>query len=132
MPIEYLDWITRSDVQMKPEARFVFGDNWRREGFGGQAKSMRGEPNAIGVATKWSPDMGDMSFFSDGSAHCETIVLADLGTIEHALSEGRTVYVPKDGLGTGLSQLPQRAPKLYAALLAFFVLNSPQGCPWPK
>jgi redox-sensitive bicupin YhaK (pirin superfamily) len=29
---------------------FVFGDNLRRTGFGGQAAEMRGEPNAVGIA----------------------------------------------------------------------------------
>lgn len=55
MPVKYLAWITRDMLRKEPEARFVFGDNAYRKGFGGQAKEMRGEPNALGVATKWYP-----------------------------------------------------------------------------
>lgn len=29
---------------------------------------------------------------------------------------GATVVIPEDGLGTGLAQLPQRAPKTYGYL----------------
>lgn len=43
----------------------LFGDNLERRGFGGQAASMRGEPNAIGIPTKKSPTYKDEAFFSD-------------------------------------------------------------------
>ena len=48
-------WITREELQRHPELIFVFGDNMLRKGFGGQAKEMRGEPNAVGVPVKWRP-----------------------------------------------------------------------------
>lgn len=42
--IEYRDHITRAMLRAEPEKLFVFGDNFVRTGFGGQAKEMRGEP----------------------------------------------------------------------------------------
>lgn len=128
-PIIYLDTITRSRLKQEPEARFVFGDNVLREGFGGQAKAMRGEPNAIGVATKHKPTLDDDAFFRDVRGDAE-ILKADLKKVEEALEQGRQVYAPQDGIGTGLAQLPQRAPGLYKILVAYFGMRS-ESLPWP-
>ena len=59
MPVMYQNWIERSDLQRnaRSDRYYLFGDNLRRVGMGGQAKSMRGEPNAIGIATKNGPSM---------------------------------------------------------------------------
>jgi hypothetical protein len=109
--IIYQDWIVRSDLRSNPDRIYVFGDNVERAGFGGQAKEMRGEPNAIGVATKWSPSMQPRAFFDD-TAECRRIVEQDLALVRAALDLGRTVVVPRDGIGSGLSQLDRRAPHL--------------------
>lgn len=119
MPIEFRKWIYRADLGRMPEARFVFGDNEQRAGYGGQAKEMRGAPNAIGVVTKWAPTMDLSAFFTDNYL-CHSLVLRDLAKVDHALLEGRLVIVPADGIGTGLSQLPQRAPRLNAMIAEFF------------
>jgi len=42
MPIKYQKWIERSDLQNNPEDVYIFGDNYARQGLGGQAKAMRG------------------------------------------------------------------------------------------
>lgn len=131
MPIKYLSWITREMVQAEPEARFVFGDNNLRVGMGGQAGAMRGEPNAIGVVTKRAPDMLASSFFSDDERLDARNLDRDLAKIDAALLEGRTIYVATDGIGTGYSQLPQRAPKLYRRLVEFFGTIPGEPCPWP-
>ncbi len=111
MPIKRMDWITRQDLRGNPEAVFVFGDNVERRGYGGQAAAMRGEPNAIGVATKWKPSMSAAAFFDD-SIECQVAVMQDLKKVQDALDAGKTVYVPKDGIGTGLSRLFATAPNL--------------------
>ena len=131
MPLIYLRWITREMVRALPEQRFVFGDNLQRVGMGGQAAAMRGEPNAIGIVTKRAPGMAPGDFFSDGCASDRHAMFADLGQVREALKEGRVVKVPRDGLGTGLSELPKRAPVLYGALWTIFDHWSPEGCPWP-
>lgn len=127
----FIKWITRHFVRANPEARFVFGDNQLRVGMGGQAASMRGEPNAIGVATKRAPGCADGDYFTDGDDDAMATINADIDLVAAALGEGRTVYVPLDGLGTGLSQLPQRAPKLHAHIVGRFrSLCEADAFPW--
>jgi len=50
MPILYQDQIKRDDLRAHPDRIYLFGDNVARQGRGGQAKEMRGEPNALGIA----------------------------------------------------------------------------------
>lgn len=126
MTVRYLKWITRQQLRAEREARFVFGDNAQRYGLGGQAREMRGEPNAIGVATLYAP--GD--FYRDGAADALDIVAADLARVGRELSLGRLVYVPADGLGTGLAELTQRAPSLHRLIVAFFRAAPGEPCPW--
>ncbi len=117
MPIIYQHRVYRCDLRANRHARYLFGDNAKRIGLGGQAGEMRGEPNAIGVATKKSPGMADADFFTD--AEFETIVALiahDLEpAVEHVQKRG-VLIIPSDGLGTGLSQLPKRAPRIHAWL----------------
>jgi hypothetical protein len=119
MPLIYQKWISRDDLQANPEARYVFGDNTQRRGLGGQAKEMRGEPNAIGIVTKWYPDTPNAAFFRDDDFHIDIIhqgVNDDLEMVMEAIEQKRTVIWPLDGIGTGLSRLPQNAPDLWGAM----------------
>ncbi|MCW2078048.1 UNVERIFIED_ORG: 5-methylthioribose kinase [Bradyrhizobium japonicum] len=111
MPLIYQQWITREDLRANPDKVYVFGDNIERRGYGGQAKEMRGEPNAIGVATKHAPSMAPNAFFDD-TIECQVIVLRDLKKVQDALDAGKVVVVPADGIGTGLSRLNTTAPNL--------------------
>jgi hypothetical protein len=63
--IIYQSRIYRADLRANPDVLYVFGDNAIRRGYGGQAGEMRGEPNARGVATKWSPGNHPNDYFSD-------------------------------------------------------------------
>lgn len=114
--IEKLDWITRDIVQANPEKIFLFGDNLQQVGLGGQAGAMRGEPNAIGVPTKKTPSMNAEAFFSDEDlqANCDAIDLALLPL--QKLSTETTIVIPSAGLGTGLADLENKAPKTFAYL----------------
>lgn len=123
-------WITREDLRANPDHRFVFGDNVQRIGLGGQAGAMRGEPNAIGVATKRAPGMSDGDFFEDGNAADLAVIDEDIDKVVAALLEGRTVHIPRDGLGTGLSQLPERAPLLHQHIINRFRALSGADFPW--
>lgn len=126
MPVRYIKWMTREGLRAEPDARFVFGDNVFRVGFGGQAAACRGEPNALGVATLYSP--GDFYRADDPAALLE--VVTDLEAVARALVEGVTVYVPIDGLGTGLARLPENAPALHRLIVAFFRAAPGEPCPW--
>lgn len=117
MPIRYEKRITRDMLRAEPEALWVFGDNLQRRGLGGQAKEMRGEPNAVGIPTKKAPNMHPCDMFRD----------ADLAAYKHArsddldrlcdhLTEGGTIVLPADGLGTGRAQLERCAPAIWERL----------------
>ncbi len=113
MPVIFQKFINREDCQANPSLFYVFGDNTERYGLGGQAGAMRGEPNSFGVATKWTPTNDDAAFFSDEDFKTIIEILKnDLELIEVQLSKGSIVVIPLDGLGSGLSKLPEYAPNV--------------------
>ena len=104
-------WISRKDLVSNRGTLYVFGDNMDRVGSGGQAGAMRGEPNAVGVPTKWSPGMSNRDFFSDSDMSVLRPVLdREFDKLRVHIQKGGNVVIPADGLGTGLSELPTRAP----------------------
>lgn len=107
------EFLTRSFIRKNPDDVFVFGDNLERRGTGGQAKEMRGEPNCIGLATKRSPKYDHSAFFDD-SDYDEIVDLIeqDFINIEEA-AKTRNVYIPVNYPGSGLADLPNKAPKLW-------------------
>lgn len=115
MPVCIIEWYTRKLVESNPSMIFVYGDNDMRIGMGGQAGACRGLPNTIGVRTKKCPGMGKEDFYSD-TEYFENAkkITADFQLIRDALARGENVAFPKDGLGTGLSELPTRAPRTFA------------------
>ena len=109
--IEYRKHITRAMLKAEPEKLFVFGDNIHRKGYGGQAKEMRDEPNAVGIPTKVYPSMDEGAFFIDEDF---PVFVARAAKDFLRLSQhiGPIVW-PKDGIGTGRAQLKERAPKIW-------------------
>lgn len=128
MPVSYVKWYTREMLQAAPAARFVFGDNRERVGYGGQAAACRGEPNSIGVATLYAP--GD--FYRADDPFALATVSSDLNRVAMALAKGRLVFAPVDGLGSGLARLPEHAPNLHRLIVAFFRAAPGEPCPWPN
>lgn len=126
MPVKYIEWYTRDLLRAEPDARFVFGDNCRRVGYGGQAAACRDEPNAIGVATLDAPG----AFYRRDDPAALHAVVEDLKTVAAALMAGRIVYAPGAGLGTGLARLPEHAPELHRLIVAFFRAAPGEPCPW--
>ena len=116
MPVLRRKWITRADLKANRDSLYVFGDNMVRTGRGGQAAAMRGEPNAFGIPTKWYPSNDVWAFFTDVDFTTDSIVSWTLtGAFNHlteVLHDGYTVVIPMDGLGTGLSRLPETAPTI--------------------
>lgn len=114
MPIQYKKFISRQMVQGNPETLFVFGDNVKRSGHRGQAAQMRGEPNTIGIPTKWYPTLKTDAFFYDHQIdQIRPLMEADYLTVENHLLNGKTVIWPADNIGTGLSRIPSNAPILW-------------------
>ncbi len=99
------------DVQEMQDYLFLFGDNDIQRGKGGQAV-IRDEPNTIGIPTKKYPSYRDDSFYYD-EEYEENIVKIDKA-FEQVLEKAKNykgIVLPKDGFGTGLAELPTRAPK---------------------
>lgn len=114
--IIYKKYITRNDLKSNPTKIFVFGDNDERFGFGGQAKEMRGERNAVGIRVKKSPSMQPYAFYTDEEYdHNIKKIQEDLLTLEY-LANNKTIVFPENGIGTGLAGLGQHAPKTYVFL----------------
>ena len=110
MPLIFQHRIYREDLQSNPDVLYVFGDNEQRWGMGGQAGEMRGEPNAVGVATLKSPG----NFWTDGdyARQCARLDI-DMAPLFSALRAGRTVVFPRDGIGTGLARLAETSPMTF-------------------
>lgn len=115
--IVYQKWICRDDLVNNRKVLYVFGDNCERKGTGGQAREMRGEPNAVGVRTKKHPSMLEKAFFTDDEYDANVAMIREdmLRADEWRITGGIVVY-PADGIGSGLSRMPQRCPETYRFL----------------
>lgn len=114
MPIETVARYERDDLKANRNKLFVFGDNMARKGFGGQAKACRGEPNALGIPTKWLPATSKSSYFCDNDiGKVEPEIAHAFKMLEIHLQGGGTVVWPADGVGTGLADLPNKAPAIH-------------------
>lgn len=126
-PLLLVDRYTREDIQRHHDHLFVFGDNFVRKGFGGQAAAARNEPNTVGIATKrfpgWEPrdfltdedfDEWDKETFDDWDRIYQTVDDVING---YGRSQYKTVVIPTDGIGTGLAGLPNTSPKIMAEIL---------------
>ena len=100
---------TRESVSNDPDRYYIFGDNEQGIGTGGQA-CIRGLSNAFGIPTKRSAE----DFWSDDEldANCRLIDEAWL-----KIPTDKPWVISQEGLGTGLSELPERAPRTYQYLL---------------
>lgn len=115
--------IIRGDLQRAPRTLWVFGDNMLRQGMGGQAKEMRGEPNAVGVPTKWAPGTSDDDYFNPGDLYDLKVsrrFAEEFAVIAKFIEMGLDVCLPEAGVGTGLAKLEKRAPNILAFIDTFF------------
>lgn len=112
-------FITRDMLKANPDTLFVFGDNLARQGFGGQAKEMRGEPNAVGIPTKKAPRRDEAAYFTDADFEIAAKAMEkDLNRLKAHIAKGGDIVFPTDGIGTGLAELSRRAPKIDAHIQA--------------
>ena len=112
MPVLFQKIIDREDLRRNDGVLYVFGDNCKRVGLGGQARSMRGERNAVGVATKYSP----FECFGESPQETEAqkrIIDQDMKPLFDHVKTGGIVVWPADGIGTGLARLPIEAPETF-------------------
>lgn len=109
------NYYTETLLKNNPNKIYIFGDNLLRYGTGGQA-TIRFEENSRGIVTKKEPKNNPGSFFTDDDYdEFEYHVKRD---IKHILNESDkyTIVFPKDGIGTGLANLKNGAPKCYTFL----------------
>ncbi len=113
MPIIYQKMIYREDLQRNPNVLYLFGDNEARVGHGGQAKEMRGEPNARGIRTKQDPG----TYWSD---YCyeqnKQMLVEDISPLIPLLRNNKIIIIPSDGLGTGFAEMEIRCPRTFRSL----------------
>lgn len=112
-------WFSLEECVENPNCLYVFGDNMIRKGNGGQA-TIRPAENSIGLATKRLPSMSDNAFFSDQNDEFE-VVEEDIDMILSEMQKDLrydTLVLPADGLGTGLSQMPEKSPKLFEHMVS--------------
>ena len=107
-------WYNVGLCMTNPNMLFVFGDNEQRMGNGGQA-IIRLEPNSIGLATKKS---SALYWSDDDLQHNKDVINSDIHEIKRMYEEERYKYIvfPKAGLGTGLSDLHNKAPRTFLYL----------------
>lgn len=108
---------TEEGVESTPNSLYVFGDNNVGIGKGGQA-IIRDLPNTIGIPTKKYPSCNKSSYYNDAEI-ADNIVHIDkaIQSILKRSKDYKEIVFPADGLGTGLSELPRRAPKTFAYLV---------------
>lgn len=113
------DWYSVNICRAYPEYIFVFGDNLLGIGTAGQA-IIRYEPNAFGIPTKRSPGMREEDFFNDTMEDYHDVLSLWARKFnqlrDYLTKDNKTIVFPKAGLGTGLAQLPTKAPNLYSNL----------------
>lgn len=106
-----MEFITRKFVRANTNKIFLFGDNLLGRGYGGQARAMRGEPNAVGIPTKKKPTDRPDAFFSDAEFEQNKAAIDRAFARLNGYSAGTEVVIPAAGLGTGLANLPDMAPR---------------------
>ena len=114
--IEVMNVISREYLRANPHKVFLFGDNLLGRGYGGQARAMRGEPNAIGIPTKKKPTNQADAFLTDVEFDQNKEAIDKAFGRLFRLEVNSVIVVPSAGLGTGLAALPSKAPQTYQYL----------------
>lgn len=118
MRVLYMDQWTAKTAKENPTWLFLFGDNDKGVGKKGQAL-LRGQPNAVGIPTKKTARLYSSAFYTDEEyeTNCKKITDA-LAHADDVLQQGNyeAIVLSSGGLGTGLAQLDQRAPRTFAFL----------------
>lgn len=110
------------DVRANADYVFVYGDNDMHAGKGGQAV-IRDEPNTHGIPTKKMPtNFITKAFYTDAEYEENVKKINDaFEKLLRKLVEGSYIGVmfPEDGLGTGLADLPRKAPRTFEYLVDY-------------
>jgi hypothetical protein len=117
MAYYYKKMWTPETCRKYPTYLFIFGDNDVGRGKAGQAV-IRDEPNAMGIPTKKEPSTYLNAFYTDREYASNIEKIRDaIESIKKQLDDYDAIMYPYNGIGTGLSQLEDRAPKTYTYLM---------------
>lgn len=97
-------------LRSNPNKIYVFGDNMKGFGKGGQAV-IRDEPNAFGIPTKRYPSKDDWAYFSDKEDERKA-VLSILRRL-YVIGQSKVIVFPQCGIGTGLALMSEKSPELW-------------------
>lgn len=123
-------------VKSNTDKIFVFGDNNARMGKGGQA-IIRDLENAVGLRTKKGPSRKPAGYFTD-SEYQQNVknINEDIFLIKSLAMQGKTIVFSKNGYGTGLALLKEKAPKTFQylcdSLKNHFGFDNEKGTIWRK
>ncbi len=106
-----LKHITPAICRANPTTIFVFGDNLKGYGKGGQA-IIRDEPNSFGIPTKREPSWAPTAFFRDRPNESKAVNIA-IRKLVDLKNQGNPIVFPTDGIGTGMAKMKQKSPKLF-------------------
>ncbi len=110
-------WIARQHLQNHRDRLYLFGDNVARQGYGGQAKEMRGEPNAVGIRTKNRPSYDKNAFWTDKTYEQNIVMIyQDLEKVWPHWEADGTIVIPTNGIGTGRAMMQQTCPLTFKYL----------------
>ena len=106
------------DTKKYQDYIFIFGDNDEGSGMGGQA-CIRYESNALGIPTKKKSSSAKNAYYNDEEFFLNVNNINK--NIKKILNKCKTsrfkgIFLPKDGLGTGLAKLDEKAPLTYKYL----------------
>lgn len=108
-------FVHRTECRTHPDELFIYGGNMSHFGMGGQAKQMRGEPNAVEIVTKRYPGRDEVHYFTDDDFDAAVRELSPaFARLEDHLMRGGTVVIPENGVGTNRAELADRAPRIWA------------------
>jgi len=112
----YKEFYSVEGAENEPKSLFIFGDNNIQQGIKGQAM-IRKCHNAHGIPTKKYPGYAVEHYYNDADYdnNIERIDIAIASIIDKA-PRFHKIYLPNNGLGTGLSDLPNKAPKTFKYL----------------
>lgn len=112
-------YITKDFMKSRPDWIFLFGDNEKGTGNGGQAHQMRNADNALGIPTKRYPALWPDAYWSDLDYNRARKILANkIKIIVDHIEAGKSIAIPVAGLGTGLSDMKRKCPKICNMLVS--------------
>lgn len=112
--IVYVSWYSKTYITDRPDWLFAFGDNLQKTGRGGQAAVCRDLRNCVGIPTKAAPSREEEAYFTDEDFDTvQPEIDGAFDVLDTHLRFGGTVAWPESGIGTGLAELPTRAPKIH-------------------